>query len=138
MKANNPDLSHLPSIFRKYPGIDAVYLFGSYARGEQRDDSDIDLGIVSSSAELRNRKLDILAELAAAGYCRVDLVFLPSGKILLDHEIVSTHHLVYHKPEFDHPALFSLVTRMYLDFKPYLRVQREALKKRLQEWSDER
>ena len=43
--------------------IQAVYLFGSYARGEPRPDSDVDLCIVSEDAE---RQLEAAAKLREA------------------------------------------------------------------------
>ena len=40
-------------IARQY-GIKAIFLFGSYARGEARDDSDIDLLVDTSGTDLRS------------------------------------------------------------------------------------
>jgi predicted nucleotidyltransferase len=39
-------------VARKY-GLPAVYLFGSYARGEATDDSDVDILVDKSGTELR-------------------------------------------------------------------------------------
>ena len=36
----------LRPIFRRYPAIAAVYLFGSVARGTAREGSDLDLGLL--------------------------------------------------------------------------------------------
>lgn len=41
-----PDLQVLPEVFRKYPDIQAVYLFGSFATGNVHGESDLDLAIV--------------------------------------------------------------------------------------------
>ena len=43
---NNPDLSLLPQIFSGYPGILAVYLFGSTGKGNSHSESDLDLAIL--------------------------------------------------------------------------------------------
>ena len=47
MKYGLPDrtLDTLNSIFRKYPGIQQVILYGSRAKGYYRDGSDIDLSL---------------------------------------------------------------------------------------------
>ncbi|GHV90521.1 hypothetical protein AGMMS50268_10240 [Spirochaetia bacterium] len=47
---------------RKLMPIDKVYLYGSYAKGTQREDSDVDICFFSSSFETR-RRIDVLTEL---------------------------------------------------------------------------
>ena len=49
-------LDRLITVFRRYADIQAVYLFGSYAEGRARADSDIDLAVVPRAAGLRARK----------------------------------------------------------------------------------
>jgi hypothetical protein len=39
--------------------------------------------------------------------------------------------VVYQNERFDRGAYYSKVVRMYLDFLPYLEVQREAYKRRI-------
>lgn len=41
----------------KYYKLDAVYLFGSFAKGTQKENSDIDIAIVSR--DIKNRYLDM-------------------------------------------------------------------------------
>jgi predicted nucleotidyltransferase len=127
----HPPLGMLKAIFGKYPGIQAVYLFGSSATGRARAESDLDLAVLADDAKLRARKVDILAELAANGFCNVDLVFLPDNDIVLQYEAVRLNRLLYQRPDFDGAATFSLVVRRYLDFQPYLKVQRKAYKQRV-------
>ncbi|CAN5444893.1 hypothetical protein BH10PSE19_BH10PSE19_22090 [soil metagenome] len=55
MNSNNP----LPAyqfleLLKQLPFIKAIYLFGSRARGDQRDRSDIDLAIDSPEASVKN------------------------------------------------------------------------------------
>jgi len=40
--------------------------------------------------------------------------------------------MLYARPDFQRGTYFSRVVREYWDFEPYLRVQRAALKRRLQ------
>jgi hypothetical protein len=127
----HPPLSELKSVFSEFPGIQAVYLFGSHACGRARRDSDLDLAILTDDSILRNRKLDILACLAEKGFCNVDLVFPPENDIVLQYEAVRLNRIVYRRDDFDSGSTFSLIVRRYLDFIPYLKVQREAYKKRL-------
>jgi len=56
-----------------------VYLFGSYARGEADEDSDIDVAVVldrvSSRFEERQRCSEIRAELSLLNYCVINPFF---------------------------------------------------------------
>jgi len=125
------DLARLEQIFRSYPGIQAVYLFGSYATGEARPWSDLDLAIVPRSAALHEQRLAILTDLVRAGYERVDLVFLDTDELVLRYEAVRHNRVIYQTEDFERGTFYSKVVREYLDFLPYLKVQREAYKRRI-------
>ena len=127
----DPDLKTLVSVFERYPEIDAVYLFGSSVHGRVHPESDLDLAIIPGDRNLRNKKLEILTDLARLGFCNVDLVFLDGTDIVLQYEAVRQNALVYQKPGFDRGETYSRIVRQYLDFYPYLCVQREAYKKRI-------
>ena len=66
-----------------------------------------------------------------SGYENVDLVFLDTTDIVLKYEAIKHNHLVYQAPDFQRGSFYSLIVRQYLDFLPYLKVQREAYKKRI-------
>ena len=129
--AKQPDLQVLPEVFRKYPDVQAVYLFGSFATGNAHAESDLDLAVVPRHSAVRARKLEILADLARCGFCNVDLVFLDTDDIVLKYEAVRQNRLVYQADDFDRGATYSRIVRQYLDFLPYLKVQREAYKRRI-------
>lgn len=124
-------LENLREIFSRYGEIQAVYLFGSMATGKARKDSDIDLAVVASGPEPRKRQLDILSDLARAGFCKVDLVFLDTDDVVLKFEAVHANKLVYCAEGFDRGEYFSKVVRAYFDFLPLLEVQRDAYKRRI-------
>ena len=85
-----PELKHLKEVFEKYPEIKAVYLFGSTASGNLHRESDIDLAILPGTKTLRERKLQILTDLAEEGFCDVDLVFLDDNTdIVLRYEAIT-------------------------------------------------
>lgn len=62
--------AELGEIFRKYPEIQAVYLFGSVAEGWAHAESDLDLAIFSDDPGLEEKKLEILTEIVCAGFDR--------------------------------------------------------------------
>jgi predicted nucleotidyltransferase len=127
----NTDIELLSKVFKGFPDIKAVYLFGSAASGHLHEESDMDLAVFPDTEELRGQKLKILEHLAHNGFCNVDLVFLGTDDIVLQYEAVRQNILVYQTPAFDRGYTYSRIIRQYLDFYPYLTVQRHALKKRI-------
>ena len=121
----------LTKIFSQYPEIQAVYLFGSRATGKTHTESDLDLAIIPRSDQARGQKLDILTDLARQGFDNVDLVFLDTDDIVLRFEAIKHNRLIYQTEDFDRGTLYSNVVRQYLDFLPYLKVQRKAYKRRI-------
>jgi predicted nucleotidyltransferase len=126
-----PDLGLLEPIFAQFPGILAVYLFGSTVSGKRNRESDLDLAIVPLDKHVRSQRLEILTELARQGFCNVDLAILDTNDIVLKFEAVRPNYLVYQTEAFDRGSYHSKVIRQYLDFEPYLKVQREAYKQRI-------
>jgi uncharacterized protein len=91
------DTQAIAEVFERYPGVQAVYLFGSHAAGTARTDSDVDLAVVPRDASVREQKLDILADLVRRGINHVDLVILDTDDLVLQYEAVrynraSTRH----------------------------------------------
>jgi len=127
---NNTDLSILGNVFRKFPGVQAVYAFGSVAGGSAGPESDLDLAVVPGNRHCRERKLDILHELAKHGFCNVDLVFLDTNDIVLKFEAVRMGLLVYAKDDFHNGSYYSEILRKYFDFSHYLEIQRMSYKER--------
>lgn len=121
----------LESVFRRHPAIRAVYLFGSVAEGRGRTGSDLDLAVIPADGFSADDKLDLLADLAREGFCDVDLVILDGNDLVLAYEAVRLNRLIYATPGFDQGSTYSRIVRMYLDFEPHLRAQREAYKQRI-------
>jgi len=135
-RLTDQELHALAAVFQQFSSIQAVYLFGSYAQGRPRADSDIDLAIVPRRGVEPPDKLDVLTELARAGFDNVDLVILnvynfATADLVLTYEAVRLNRLVYQTDDFERGSVYSKVVRHYLDFKPYLDVQRAAYKRRI-------
>lgn len=126
-----PDQDALADVFSRFPDVQAVYLFGSAAAGRTRLDSDIDLAVVPRGGSCREHRLEMLTELTRAGFDRVDMVFLDTDDLVLKYEAVRQNCVVYQTEDFDRGAMYSRVVRMFLDFVPYLEVQRKAYKRRI-------
>lgn len=126
------DRLKLAQVFTRHPEVMAVYLFGSYAEGRERPDSDIDLAILPANSDARKHKLNVLSDLVEAGYENVDLVYLDTDDVVVRHQAVRLNQVIYHTPAFKRGETYSRIVREYLDFRPYLEVQKQALKRRLQ------
>ncbi len=128
---SSDDLERLANVFRRYADIQAVYLFGSQATGKTHSESDIDLAIVPRSPALRAQKLDILTDLVSAGFDEVSLVFLDTKDVALKFAAVRLNRVIYQTDDFDRGETYSRILREYWDFRPYLRAQNDALKRRI-------
>ncbi len=124
-------LRRVGQILGGFAGVRAVYLFGSYADGTARPDSDIDLAIVPADDQVRDQVLAMLAALARAGYERVDLVFLDGTDAVLRFQAVSRNQPLYVAADFSHPQYFVRALNEYWDLEPLLQVQHAAYKKRV-------
>ena len=124
-------LERIRRVLERYPTVEAAYLFGSHAQGHARSDSDVDVGLVGPRDVLRACRIDMLADLTAEGVDRVDLVLLEGADPVVRFEAVRQNRLIHARPGFDHGGYFSRTVREYFDLEPYLRVQRQAPKRRL-------
>lgn len=132
----------LPKIFASFPEVLGVYLFGSYATGRAKANSDLDLAAVLEPGYSSRIKLELLTALAEQGFCDVDLVLLNNASPLVRYEAVKHNRLVYRVAAFDANGFFSRVILEYLDFEPYLELQRqkqqERMRRFLENYSEER
>jgi len=124
------EITKLGEVFRRYPCIQAVYLFGSAASGHARPDSDIDLAVIPADTSAGEKKLDILAELADCGFCNVDLAFIDENDLVLANEAIRQNKLIYATDDFDRGTTYSNIVLKCLDFEFFLRAQRQAYKRR--------
>ncbi|MFP4020174.1 MAG: type VII toxin-antitoxin system MntA family adenylyltransferase antitoxin [Halanaerobium sp.] len=114
--------------------IQAVYLFGSQAKGNADTDSDIDIAVLlendytEKSGEI---KIKLYEELIKAGLDNIDLVILNQASALLKYEVVKENYLVYKKNDFEAASYQSLMIRKYLDFEYYLKQNQQKFKERI-------
>ena len=84
-------------IKQKLPDLEILYLFGSYAKGNQTDKSDLDLAF-SCGIKMNNIERWQLAEdIAAFVDCDVDLIDLMATSTVMAYQIATTGKLLYSK-----------------------------------------
>jgi predicted nucleotidyltransferase len=118
------------------PDIDAVYMFGSYARKRANPLSDIDIGILLNEnvppGSYFARRLQYMAQCAGVLRTdRVEVVLLNEVSAHLAHEVISCRTILFERnPE--HRVRFEVDTiKKYLDFKPFMRVRVKYMKDQL-------
>lgn len=132
---DNSTLSALQAIFKSYPEIIAVYLFGSYP--ELKDQAgDVDLAVLLKNPVKSQVSvyMDLYPELAEAfAPLEVDLLFLNSASLPVRFEVVSTGKLVYSADDNKRTDFEYIVSGEYMDFRYHLEAARRELYEALKE-----
>jgi uncharacterized protein len=86
--ASPPNLERLKSTLEADPTVLFALIFGSFARGEERPDSDLDVAVYFSSSPEGLEVLEWLNRLSNAAEREVDLVVLNRASPLLRHQVM--------------------------------------------------
>lgn len=82
-------------IKQKVPELQMLYLFGSYAKGNQTEKSDLDLAF-SCGKKLNNlQRWELAEDIAAFIDCDVDLIDLMATSTVMAYQVVTTGKLLY-------------------------------------------
>lgn len=89
---NNSIFNDIKEIANSYKEIDSLYLFGSYANGTQKDDSDIDIAILCNNP---SKHEDIIKEIAeiTKKYKKFihPVIFEKTKDILIENNYIKTN-----------------------------------------------
>ncbi|WPX07819.1 type VII toxin-antitoxin system MntA family adenylyltransferase antitoxin [Anaerocellum danielii] len=120
-------LEVLKEYFEKESAIVFAYLFGSYAKGKEREDSDVDIAVYVNE-ELANdskRLLEFQVKhmLGISDILRkeVDLVILNQASPLLRHEVISEGILIVEK---DHDKLVNFKKMSFYYYQDWLHIMK--------------
>jgi predicted nucleotidyltransferase len=112
-----------------FKGVEVVYLFGSRARGLQKDDSDIDVGIFVADEQLKENPLFDLkvgAFLESELHCPADVVIMNRANPILQHEVLAAGHRVFERAP-ERRAQYELHSfKKYLDYRHFQKVRNRS------------
>jgi hypothetical protein len=125
-------LDSLRKVLQAFPAVRLAAVFGSVARGGERPDSDVDVGILldPDTPELRSR---ISADLGRAAGCEIDLVDLGRAPPLLRFEIANDGVLLVARDRRDWVDFRANAMIDWWDWAPTARKINDAAIRRLRE-----
>jgi len=125
-KINNKKLSEISLIFSRDDKIIAGYLFGSLAKGDFHQKSDIDLAIMIDPSRIRDFSLDerLSLEVDLTLFLETenfDLVVINRAPLVLQFRIISGGKVIYKKDDDLYTSVEEIIMERYYDFLPALR-----------------
>ncbi|MEG6570494.1 hypothetical protein EDC21_1232 [Thermohydrogenium kirishiense] len=114
---------------RKNYDIKLIYVFGSYAKGNNTKNSDLDIAVLFGDGYDYMDKLNLIGDLISI-FKRddIDLVVLNTANPVLRHQIIKFGKLIFEENE-DIKVEFEVKTlREYMDMEPFRRTQMEFVK----------
>ena len=135
---NKIDESGIPGKIRQtlseHDEIVAAYIFGSYARGRARADSDIDIGILlkddtGGSGIYPARLAGELKDACKTGH-DIDVRILNRGSLRFLHQVLKGK-LIFSRDDSKRIKFETTTILKYLDFKPFLEEYDRMRKQRL-------
>lgn len=124
------DFTGLKKALSSDPNVAVAYLLGSYARGEPRSISDVDIGIVLKDASVLEKDYlkthvhyyNLLSPFVEyhPKQREIDLVFLQKAPVPLQLEAISEGKALYSADALTRINFEEQVGRRYADLKPHL------------------
>ncbi len=140
-EASDPG-SAIAAVLARYPALAAAYLFGSVARSEAREDSDLDVGVVyrARGSDVHERVASSLAsELSSAtGFEHVDVVDLEAQGPIFCHRVLLEGRRVYEADRARRVDFESDTLVRAFDFRPTYELATRGKVAALRRWLRER
>lgn len=119
------------NVLMKYENILFAYIFGSYAKGNMRADSDVDIGIYLKEEMNIEEYLKIRMDLTKICKRQVDLVVLNAATPLLKYEIYKNNILLFTRDRTIESNYKVKTLFEYNDIKRYLEMSYKKTIERL-------
>lgn len=105
-------------ICKRYPEIRDVILLGSYAKGTERKDSDIDLGLIVNNYKKLEAKdyLSLISEVSVETGLTSDIGYINSNSLIYSYEAFTKGKLIYSVDKESFNLIRCNLMGMYLKF----------------------
>lgn len=130
-----PFLPLLAEYFSKKPGLLTAYIFGSYAEGVSRPESDVDLAVLLERipGDTLKYRLDMMDETQMLLKLNTEIIILNEAPRLLQFQVIQKGKIIFEKNP-DKRALFEMnVASRYYDYKRYFDYHTRQLAERIKE-----
>lgn len=122
--------------FAKEHNLDLIIIFGSQARGQGREDSDVDIAVRASTPLSLEQRLELSGKLDQY-FPKVEIADLRQASPLLLAAIARDGKPLYEKVKGKFQEFILYAKNMYFDFKPALDRLKEQTKKEIMKLSYE-
>jgi predicted nucleotidyltransferase len=112
--------------------VDMAILFGSYARGQARAGSDVDIGLLWAHGVTTATKNAVLDRIERAARATADAIDIEDAPPLLRMEIARSGTLLLARSSDAWPRFRARAMLDWWDFAPYARRMHEAARARLE------
>lgn len=130
-----PFLPLLAEYFSEKPEIVTAYIFGSYAEGVSRPDSDVDLAVLLERVprDTLKYRLDMMDETKRIVRMNTEIIIINEAPRLLQFQVIQKGKVIFEKNP-DRRALFEMnVASRYYDYKRYFDYHTRQLTERIKE-----
>lgn len=111
-----------------------IYLFGSYAKNINRDESDIDIAVLLGTPMESREKYKYKMELVDLLGKEIDLIDLADANIILKHQIVTTGKTLFCRTNLEKDEFKYGVISCYYQYKEDIDIVKKSIKKRGHVW----
>ncbi|WP_320045972.1 nucleotidyltransferase domain-containing protein [uncultured Ilyobacter sp.] len=111
-----------------------IYLFGSYAKNINRDESDVDIAVLLETSMEPREKFKYKMELVDLLGKEVDLIDLSDANIILKHQIVTTGKNLFCRTKLEKDEFKYRVISCYYQYREDVDIVKKSIKKRGHVW----
>jgi predicted nucleotidyltransferase len=127
-------IEKIKKVLEKHKEIVFSYLFGSFAKGLERKGSDVDIGIFLRKDYKKSAfyESEIALEIERkTGIRNVEVIVLNDKPLRFINQVLRYGKLIFSRDEKERIKFETLMTKMYIDFKPYYEEYDKLREKRL-------
>jgi len=131
MSINSQITATVTKYFKERPNVAAVYLYGSQARGDEKQGSDIDLAVLFSKKQKPTSsdmpQVTFIQELTKRMGRKVDVQDLKNCRVDFTHRVLSEGRLLISNNEVERVEFEENILQRYFDLKPMFKEYYKSL-----------